>query len=384
MRTREFKYNVGDIVNESLLITSRYRDLKYKDGREKNTLAKYYNYKCTVCEYEDSRLESNMLKGNKCRCCTNQIIIPNINSIMAKEELSWMVEYFYNKDDCYKYSKQCNESVKMICPECKTTKKMKISNLYNKGFSCSVCGDCFSFGEKLIRELLLYIKEPFKVQHKFDGFNKKYDFYLKKSGEIIEVHGEQHYYGSMFDKDLEYQRKNDMFKYDIAVLHGYEYNKNYFVINYSKRDIFILFDEVKKIKMFSKISFNTFSEIYKKSHNSILLIVCETFNRMGKGVSASVVAKKLNLSKGTVATMLKRGNELGMCEYNPSEFQGLEKRKRKIECYKDGMLIGEFNSIAETVKKINIEFGVKLIQSSITLCCQNKQKLHKGYEFKYK
>ena len=64
---------------------------------------------------------------------------------------------------------------------------------------------------------------------------------------IIEVHGIQHYWylnvKTIYNRmnvngrnGIE-EHENDLIKYDLAVLHGYEYNKNYFVIDSRKSNI---------------------------------------------------------------------------------------------------------------------------------------------------
>jgi len=52
--------------------------------------------------------------------------------------------------------------------------------------------------------------------------------------------------------------------------------------------------------------------------------------------------------------------------------------KKKIECYKNGILLKEFDSILQASKELNINPG------SISNNCKKKSKTAKGYEFKYK
>lgn len=142
-------------------------------------------------------------------------------------------KYIKNEEDKHRYIKT-GEYIECVCPHCGTIKKTSYSNLKFNKFSCDGCDDGVSFPEKFIANMLNQLNIKYNKQFKFNGFNYMYDFYLTDYNIIIETHGEQHFRYTGIGRTLEKEHENDMIKYDIAVLNGFEYNKNYFWIDCSK------------------------------------------------------------------------------------------------------------------------------------------------------
>ena len=121
---------------------------------------------------------------------------------------------------------------KYICPYCGQKKYIAMGTIYGYGFSCPCCSDGISYPERVIALVLKALGINFKKQHKFNDYGEYYyDFYLIDYGIIIEVHGEQHYekfHRHSNWKTYNEEHENDMIKYDIAVLNGFEYSKTFF------------------------------------------------------------------------------------------------------------------------------------------------------------
>ena len=96
----------------------------------------------------------------------------------------------------------------------------------------------------------------------------------------------------------------------------------------------------------------------------------------------------MNLSRDTICIYLKKGSQLGWCNYNPKEEKrkahsknGLSKGK-KVEVFKDGYSLGIFPSCSELSRQSEKLFGVKLVQTTITKSYLDKEKLYKGFIFR--
>ena len=85
---------------------------------------------------------------------------------------------------------------------------------------------------------------------------------------------------------------------------------------------------------------------------------------------------------------LKKGTQLGWCNYNAKE--ELKKwsdknHKKKIEIFKDNISFGVFESIIDLERQSEELFGVKLFSTNIgrILLGKTKATTYKGFTFKY-
>ena len=167
------EYNIGISIKDNrrdLTITNRFR---YNNKIR-------IQYKCNVCGYDcgqcyvrgkyaesTSYCSSQFSRGDGCACCARKVIVPEINSIYATNPE--LVNYFKNIEDTKHYSIFSNKKSIFVCPECGCEKEMIISNFAKRGFSCPICSDKFSYGEKFLYSLftelkLNFVKEFCKTQ----------------------------------------------------------------------------------------------------------------------------------------------------------------------------------------------------------------------------
>ena len=122
--------------------------------------------------------------------------------------------------------------------------------------------------------------------------------------------------------------------------------------------------------------------------NEIAKDICKLKND-NPNISTTEIAKKYNLHKSTVSNYLKIGTIIGLCKYDPSEEAKRINTKREyknskaVEVFKDGKSLGSYKSTGYLSKISLEEFGVNLLQTSISNVCRGKRKTHKGYVFKY-
>ena len=227
----------------------------------------------------------------------------------------------------------------MICPRCGYIKKeVLIANLTFHGFSCPKCGDGVSYPEKLMSLVLKALGIKYKVQHMFDGYRYKYDFYLIDYDIIIEVHGGQHYKDcsrSPSWKSYEDEHENDLVKYDLAVLNGYEYNKNYFVINAKKSNINCIRNSIEQCEFFKQFDLSNidWQEIDKQAQTSQKIDICKCWKEqkeINKDLTVTDLAKEFGVSNVTIRNYLTWGDDNGLCEYNAKQERQAQIKRNSI------------------------------------------------------
>lgn len=77
--------------------------------------------------------------------------------------------------------------VKLKCPNCGEEREMRCADLSTRGFFCHLCGNSVSLPNRIIRAVILLIKEQIDF-YKFEYHNKKdlgkqsLDVYFEKDG----------------------------------------------------------------------------------------------------------------------------------------------------------------------------------------------------------
>lgn len=157
-RTSDFRYNVGDLI-DNILITNRKYIKSGINGRER----KYYEYTCKKCGWTEGSIEeSNLTNGKGCSCCAGQTTVLGINTIYDTDR--WMIDLGVLEEESKKYTKGSNKKINVICPYCGNKKQVAPSNIYkNKSISCTYCGDGVSRPEKFMVCIFKSIK--YRIQN---------------------------------------------------------------------------------------------------------------------------------------------------------------------------------------------------------------------------
>lgn len=394
IKTKEFKINIGQRFNDDkrdMIIVDR----KYKNRQTQNGSTieeKYYKYSCNKCGYDGGWIvESNLLKGVGCSCCClfAKTVVPEINSIYAKEY--WMVGLGVSEEDAKKYSKCSTQKVVVTCPNCGRKRNVKISDIYvRKSIGC-LCSDKISYPEKFMVNMLNQIGVEFQVQYSSDwSEKKKYDFYIPSLNCIIEVHGEQHYKYTGRGRTLQEEQENDKIKEQLAKENCIEH---YIVIDCRKSNIDWIKSKILDSKLndlfdLSKIDWLKCEEF---ALSNLAKRICDYWNDKEDWETTVTIAENNEWGiKGvsTIVKYLKKGTKLGWTNYNSEEeYKKAVRRKgkngKKVEVFYDNNSIGVFESVAELERQSKMLFGVKLSQGCISFVCIGKQKHHKGFTFRY-
>lgn len=381
-------YEVGDTVN-NLLILEKVSILSANYNQNG------YKVKCLNDGYIFDKLESEIKRGRGCGVCSGNIVVAGINDINTTAK--WMIDYIKNKEDSFKYSKSSGKRIMFKCPKCGVEKLSIIGNISMRGFTCNVCSDKISLGERVISSLFSQLNVDYDYQVNKNTLewceNYKYDFYIPKYDWIIEVNGRQHYFDStgVFKTTLEQQTEIDNAKYNLAVKNGV---KIYTCLNFSDGS----FEHMKMEVLYSKINdiyrndmLNVdWNRCFSDSLKSYVSICASLYN---KGYTKQYISDNLKISTKTVNDYLKKANSLGMCEYNTVELikesktkgiiQMIKATSKPVMVFKDGEFIGRYKSVSELCRSSIEAFGVEFKQQSVSRVCNGKLNKHKGFTFTY-
>ena len=288
--------------------------------------ASYEIYKCRKCDKlhyfrKDQFKRCLKICDNECngmKYGKSGIVIYDYNdSATTNPEL---IKYFPNPEDAKKYTAHSRQKVPLKCPECGKEKWMMLDTLSRQGFSCDQCSDGISYPEKIMSLILSELNIKYQKQFKFDGFNYMYDFYLPEYNYIIEVHGKQHYNYSGFARTYEDEHENDMCKYDLAVLNGYEYNKNFFIIDARESNIEYLKSSIEQCKIFKQFELTIidWGKMDKNAQKSLKIDICKYWNEH-ENLTLKDLGKVFGIRKTTITDYLNWGNKNGLCVYDGKE-----------------------------------------------------------------
>lgn len=377
-RTPKFKLNVGmEFKDEKRNIVIIDREFRKNN---KGWSEKWYKYKCNNCGWDEGWIQQyNLLKGTGCSCCCNspKHVVRGINDIATTDP--WMIKYFVNHEDIYKYTSQSNEKVEMKCSDCGNIKTMKICDLYiHKKVTCN-CSDGISYPEKFILNLINQLKIDYIYQ-----LNKnylkwcdkyKYDIYIPSINIIIEIHGMQHYKnaGGHWQISFDEQHEIDMIKRNLAIknkVHDYiELDCRYSNKEYIKESI--LNSNLVNYFNFDMVDWNKADEF---ATSNFIRESCNYYMKHKNKLLFKEMADNLGIHRKTLRIYLKKGRKLGWCDYDENN------NKKRIKCIETNEI---FNSVSECVRKFENEHNIILQHSNVASVCRKERDHTKGFHFEY-
>ena len=241
------------------------------------------------------------------------------------------------KEDGYKYKQNSNKLVDWKCLECGgIIRNKRIPDVKRNGLGCPHCSDGIKYPEKFMYNVLKELKIDFVRELSSNDVEwiddkKRYDFYIPSLNCIIETHGEQHYsdvrnFNVIGGRTLEEERTNDQYKYELAMKNGID---KYVVIDCRYSDLTYIKKSIldsELIKLLNLININ-WEEVALNSQKSLVVEVCEMWNN---GFSMYELIEITKLTKTTIRTYLKKGTEIGICNYNTSESKSRGHKKRAL------------------------------------------------------
>lgn len=320
---RNYLYEVGDKINTNsgLIEILEQTRIDVSTWKEKS-----YKYKCLKCGNEGVKRECNLKVGKGCTKCGKYTseVMEGYNDVGTTHP--WVMNYLQNPEESKRYKAGSNVKINMKCKDCGNTKMISFNDLINKGFSCQKCGDGFSYPEKVMYSVLEQLKVCFDKEKRFKwcGFPKynstkihrgRYDFVIEDNKLIIEIDGGFHRSNNnMSGQSKEESYYIDKMKDNLAIENGYD------VIRISVESYTI--EEIKnnilnsKLSKLYDLSVVDWSKCEKYTLTSIMVRACILFNDTNRALE---VCRKLSLPKSTILKYLKRGTNIGLCNYNAEE-----------------------------------------------------------------
>lgn len=335
-RKTDTYYNIGDRIvtdTKDIVIT----DVKFvKDGKTKTI----YKYKCNICGFDCNDfyyggkyvsevwvVGSQLRRSKECSCCSSKYVKSNINSVYKTNPEC--VPYFVNKKDAEIYNAFSNKKVDFNCPYCKTSKRMRVSDLNRCGFSCPCCSDGLSIGERIMYVILKNHDIDFIKEYSFKDSKYRYDFYLPKHNIIIEINGKQHYTETKINGQICYDEivQNDINKKAFAIKRGVQ---RYICVDCQKSNVDYIITSIYKTKVLDILNIKNIDiDLIKKNihTHTITKEICDLYNS-NDCISIKDICEQLHFDRTTVRSHLKNGAELGWCDYNVDTYRYSERAKK--------------------------------------------------------
>ncbi|RKJ64258.1 hypothetical protein D7X33_25720 [Butyricicoccus sp. 1XD8-22] len=301
-----------------------------------------------------------------------------------------LAKLLVNPEDGYKYTQSGSQRVNWKCPTCgEIIEDRSINQINRSNISCPNCSDGISYPEKVMFNVLRQLSIEFKYQKTFDWSiniehdniklrgNKVYDFYLERNDTtyLIETHGEQHYarpFSGNRSRSVKEEQENDKLKYELAMSNGID---NYIVIDCRQSE----FEYIKNNIMNSRLSIVfdlstiNWDKVEIESTKSLVKVVASLWN---DNMKISDISKELNLANITIRRYLKKANNIGLCNYNPKEFN--KNMKKIVQLDSNNNILKVYISIREAGEYFNDKRG-----SAIWQCLNGKSKSSHGYKWMY-
>lgn len=277
-----------------------------------------------------------------------------------------VAQMLLDKDFGHRVTINSHKRADFICPVCNTIIKNKIiRNVVRNGLKCSACSDGFSYPEKFISVLL----NKLNIEYIHDNTlswsnNKRYDFYIPLIDTIIETHGIQHYdlrrgFNISNNRD---EKQNDKQKKELALSNGI---KHYIELDCSKSEKEYVVNSILKSDLNSLLNLSEidWNEIQTNvlTLKSKLVRSCELYKQ---GITTHQIAIQLYIDDSTVIDYLKKGTQVGLCDYSYSKC-------KKIICVELNKIYDSLNDAAKD------GFNV----SQISECCHGKANTAGGYNW---
>lgn len=288
-----------------------------------------------------------------------------------------LIKYFDDINDAFKFVKTDHDAKTCFkCPKCGYKKIISIQEINGYGFTCDKCRNHSNgYPNKFMMNMLDqlhcdYIMEANKNNTGFQWLDKyRFDFLLKHKENLyfIEMDGYFHFNNNrMSGLTAEEAQQIDRRKDKIATENGLEVIRidcNYRGVNnrfaYIKNNI--ISSDLMNILEINESDID-WELCDKNALSNVLYCICECWNAGTK--DTKTIAKQLGVSWSCVYENLKKGANLGLCDYDPNFTKKMTQQKQKdkasipVKVIKNGDIIGIFESSRELSRQSEFLFGV--------------------------
>ena len=330
----EYKYQVGEVVNETLKIVEQIRvndSKKKKDGT--NYTKKGYIVQSTVYPnapvYEVS--EYSLKSGKGCAYIRGLRVFEG-NSLWSLIEYR---KYIINEEEAKSITPKSNKKIKLRCDNCSNEKMMRVSGLVNQGLACSTCSSNTPYPELLFNAYNQVKGLKFTPQQRFRNFTGYiFDFVNYETRTIVEVHGEQHY-----DEDNKWYKrthKSDIAKREYCKKNGW----NFVELDCSKSTFEFIKNQIELNEALPNITNKDeklMLKIIKQNKRYPIKKIIKMYN---EGLSTTQIGEEFRVAHTTISRILRRNNIK------------LRNGEKQVRCINTNQI---FSSVKEAEKVLNIK-----------------------------
>jgi very-short-patch-repair endonuclease len=284
---------------------------------------------------------------------------------------------FKNKDDTKITTSGAGTKFDMVCPICGYEKKISPNHLVRRGFSCSKCGDGYSYPNRFMLNLLYQLKVKFDSEKQFNWSNRRrYDFIYEKY--IIEMDGGYHK-GS---KTLtgEEAKRIDNLKDKLAIENGYEVIR----IECFTSEFNYIKNNVLNSKLANIFNFDEFDWIKLEKElitSNLVKIASELFNKY-KGIkNLSEISDMMNIRTYKLCSLLKTSSRIGLTDYDAKLSTCGQYTANKNMTNLRKCICLETGKIYNSCKEAEDEFGFK--KDAIARVCRGERLTVCGKQFDF-
>lgn len=370
-------YNIGDVVNDVMVIERLYIESEY--GRQKRK-AKHYKCKCLKDGYEYIILETDFKKSKGCPVCAGKRVLVGCNDLATTNPE--IIKFLLDKEDGYKYTKGSHKFIWAVCPHCGYKKFIRVEELvYNNGLLCPKCSDGFSYPNKFAYNVFKQLQEQYDLydsEYSPDWAGRmRYDNHivLKDGRElVVEMDGGFHY-----SEYWKWTAQNDAIKDSLAEEHGIKVIRvNCFYNQIINRFNLIKNNFINSLKQYFDLSYVDWDYANESGISNRLIEIVNYYNEHPL-MQIEQIANRFNLSYGTIRNYLITGGELGLCKYVKNDLINRSKKSMPLMLSdKSGNYIGVYISAQQMANKFTDE---TFVGGSINACAR-LGKPYKGYIIK--
>lgn len=342
---------------------------------------------CHIHNYTWNAYPSVLVGGGGCKFCAAAAakgLYPGVNDLWTvRPDVAKLLK---NPDDGYRYTQNSHQKTNFICPDCGFERNKVIRDVCNDGFGCPKCSDGVSYPNKFGRALLDQLPiTNYECEYSpcWSG-NYHYDNYFQYDGQdyILEMDGFLHYNESSLCKESLAERQAiDVIKNNLAIEHGIEVIR----INCIKPEreyirSSIMSSELNNIFDLSNIDWLLCD---RKAQCSLVIQACELYMSGVKVLQD--IGDILHLSRATIRKYLKRGADIGWCNYTVTN----GRKQAHLSCMKPVVVVDENNDIIhvfESLTMCSVEmsqiYNISFANSNIGVACKT-HKPYKGFNFRF-
>ena len=320
----------------------------------------------------------SVLSGTGCPYCSNRKVLDGYNDIATTSPD--IFKFLANPDDGYKYTRWSNVRVNFKCPLCGWVQNRRIGTVAHRGFHCEHCSSGLSYPNKFGRAFFdqLPLKTYSAEYYPEWGKPYVYDIYFKINEKeyIVEWDGAQHFEDrDSFGITLNEHQAIDKIKDRLAQENNVclirvdcaKSQRDYIKNSIEKSELNSLFD-------LTHIDWMLCDEYAQKN---LVKIACDYW--MSGMQSFDDLAEKMHLGNSTVRDYIRRGAELGWCDYHTNP-----RGPHLAICVTDVKNSNKyfFKNMKVCSDNIIDVCGFKISKATIRKYCNNGHE-YKGLRFEY-